>query len=78
MLVGSKLLQEVVNGVKPRYGVVIACLGIGAITLGTFGFVLGGTAGASSLGGVGGAVGGMAGAKIQEKLNQETNETSVS
>jgi hypothetical protein len=74
MLVGNKLLQEAVIGLKPNYGVVITCLGLGAVTMGTFGFVLWGSVGASSLGGVGGAVGGLAGAKLQE--NKENTNIS--
>ncbi len=70
ILVESRLLQVAVNGLKTKYGYVILGLGLGAITMGTGGYIIAGVKGASLLGGVGGAIGGLAGATEQENISK--------
>ena len=62
----EKLLRSVLIDLKGGYKYVIVGLGVGAITLGTCGYIIAGSIGASLLGGVGGAIGGLAGATEHE------------
>jgi outer membrane lipoprotein SlyB len=66
----EKSLRSVLIDLKGGYKYVIVGLGVGAITLGTCGYIIAGSMGASLLGGVGGAIGGLAGATEQENISK--------
>jgi hypothetical protein len=71
---GEKMIMLVTNElIKSRYGFVVIGLGVGAITMGTSGYIIAGVKGASILGGIGGAIGGFAGATELE--NKEITES---
>ncbi len=70
LLDGNTPVLNVVKDLNNRYGYVFFGLGACAIAMGTCGFIVAGSTGASFLGGIGGAIGGFAGAKEQDKINR--------